>query len=356
MIRELTVKNFRGFEHLEIPSLSNFNLIIGKNNVGKTALLEAVFLNVGQLNTATPIKIQSFRGINAQKLSNEFLWGFMFNKVNLSETIEITSIDNINHIRALKINFERSNISKGQANPKINEVVASESVHSTDISNDVLKFTFRKDNDPSEYSYGKIQDGEIIYDNLKTSDLYGIFCTSNRQGRSTENAERFSSIDIKGQQTDLINILQKLEPRLKRLLTVPIGPASYIFGELDFGRAIPIQLMGEGISQLITIALAIMTAKGGIVMIDEIENGIHYSVMPIIYDSIIELAKRQGVQIFATTHSYETMKSLFRVFEKKDLENFSIIRLDRNDNKIDTKVYHDKNDLKIIFDENWEIR
>lgn len=61
MITSLHIKNFRGFEDLEVKGLKRVNLFAGRNNSGKTSLLEAVFLLGGPNNPMSPAQLRILR-------------------------------------------------------------------------------------------------------------------------------------------------------------------------------------------------------------------------------------------------------------------------------------------------------
>jgi AAA15 family ATPase/GTPase len=126
---------------------------------------------------------------------------------------------------------------------------------------------------------------------------------------------------------------------------------SLIYGDLGIGKKMPLSLMGEGTAKLLSIMLAIATHKGGIVLIDEIENGVHYSIHPKFWQLIVTLSKRYQCQLFLTTHSYEIIKSL----KEQDDDYLSYIRLDRKNGEVLPKKY----DAEMLFsaiERDWEIR
>jgi AAA15 family ATPase/GTPase len=87
MFRALSITGFRGFSKLKIPQLDRFNLFLGQNNVGKTALLEAIFLLVGPTTPELTVRISGFRGIEQFRNDPEELWGWFFYNKNLKSTI-----------------------------------------------------------------------------------------------------------------------------------------------------------------------------------------------------------------------------------------------------------------------------
>jgi AAA15 family ATPase/GTPase len=113
--------------------------------------------------------------------------------------------------------------------------------------------------------------------------------------------------------------------------------------------------MGESTAKLLSIMLAIATSRSGFVLIDELENGVHYSVHSKLWPLLITFSKRYDCQLFLTTHSYELIKSLKDAVAEKDDEYLSYVRLDRTQDNILPKTYH----LDMLFsaiERDWEIR
>ena len=93
MLTRFEVQNFRGFEHLAVESLARVNLIAGKNNVGKTALLEAIFLHLGWHNPLLPLRVNSLRGVEWLSTQPGEAWGWLFYDRKLTSTIVLRSQD-----------------------------------------------------------------------------------------------------------------------------------------------------------------------------------------------------------------------------------------------------------------------
>src|SRR5260370_23628112 len=63
MFKHFAIQNFRCFAGLHLKQLERVNLIAGKNNTGKTALVEAIHLHANPANWQLPIEINKTRGI-----------------------------------------------------------------------------------------------------------------------------------------------------------------------------------------------------------------------------------------------------------------------------------------------------
>ncbi len=105
MMHSFHAKNFRGFRDLKIENLKRVNLIAGMNNVGKTALLEAVFLHLGPDNPELGLRINAMRGLEEFKIDLEETWGNLFYNFDTKTIIELSRQDEKGHARKLMISF-----------------------------------------------------------------------------------------------------------------------------------------------------------------------------------------------------------------------------------------------------------
>ncbi|MCC6446841.1 MAG: ATP-binding protein [Armatimonadetes bacterium] len=128
-----------------------------------------------------------------------------------------------------------------------------------------------------------------------------------------------------------------------------------ITGDIGIGQLIPLPLMGEGMARMLSIILAVANAPGGMVLIDEIENGLHHSVMVNIWKAIAEASQKADTQIFATTHSWECMKAAHEAFRTTEEYDFRLHRLDRIDDRIETVAY-DRETLEAAIKAGLEVR
>ncbi|MGK7878307.1 MAG: ATP/GTP-binding protein [Xenococcaceae cyanobacterium] len=129
-----------------------------------------------------------------------------------------------------------------------------------------------------------------------------------------------------GRQDEVLETLRLLEPRLERLTLLVVDGQPIIHGDIGMSELVPLPLMGEGLGRLLSIILAIANAKGGTILIDEIENGLHYSVLTKVWKAIAHAARQAEAQIFATTHSGECIIAAHKAFSEQ--YDFRYHRLD----------------------------
>ncbi len=121
-------------------------------------------------------------------------------------------------------------------------------------------------------------------------------------------------------------------------------------------RVLPLQSMGDGINRILTIILALVNADNGFLLIDEFENGLHYTVQKQLWDIIFKLAPKLNVQVFVTTHSEDCISGFESVLNSpgNSLDG-KLIRLDNKNGTI-KQVEFSAHELKIANDQNIEIR
>jgi hypothetical protein len=130
-----------------------------------------------------------------------------------------------------------------------------------------------------------------------------------------EEAQRFSRLEIANRHEAVVEALRLIEPRLKRLTVVATRGGSVLYGDLGGGHLMPVPLMGDGMLRTLSIALAMVNSQGGLVLVDEVENGLHYSVLADLWRMIAQTARRLEVQVFAATHSDECIRALYEAVE-----------------------------------------
>jgi AAA15 family ATPase/GTPase len=118
---------------------------------------------------------------------------------------------------------------------------------------------------------------------------------------------------------------------------------------------IPVTQLGQGFSRLLDIYSEIVASESKVLLIDEIENGLHYSVLPTIWKGLFNAAKEMDVQIFATTHSWECVLAADAAAREEKEYDLNLIRLDRVDDNIKATTV-DKDALNSAKELHWEMR
>ena len=337
----LKVSNFRGIDYAELKELKHLNLIVGKNNSGKTSILEAIFVLSGMSNPEILLNINAIRNF---RLTNDNDFRYIFNILNLEKPIELSGkVDNIE--RALKISpykdtkriigTHKNNPPFAQANMQgsFYPFAPSFSHEAVRLENkgrgiDGLKLSFKNNG----------RDQEDVYISLKNETIY-----------LSSLYKEVLNVRYLNSQILLMNGIIDLSSMIRKK-------------QINVGKEelFPINVMGDGIIRTLAVLSSMYDMEGGILLLDEVENGLHYSSIAVLWKAILRLLKKLDIQIIATTHSYEALSVL--VDTKEELESFnektpevSLYRIERNEDKTKT-IHFDNDDFIFGLNQNYEVR
>ncbi len=108
-------------------------------------------------------------------------------------------------------------------------------------------------------------------------------------------------------------------------------------------------------SRLLGIALALVNCRDGMLLVDEIECGLHYSILPDVWKLIFKTAKDLNVQVFATTHSKDCIEAFEEAAREDEESEGILIRLERQGERIVAKTIDEKR-LELAVNHNVEVR
>jgi len=137
-----------------------------------------------------------------------------------------------------------------------------------------------------------------------------VFRTTRRLTTS-EFIPTWSRVVLTEVEDDVVAALRLLEPRIQRLAIIGAnGDSSAQLRLKGEEQPVPLGSMGEGMTRMLSLALALASARGGYLFADEIETGLHYSAHRSMWSLVLEMAKRLNVQVFATTHSKDCLEAI----------------------------------------------
>ena len=120
-------------------------------------------------------------------------------------------------------------------------------------------------------------------------------------------------------------------------------------------RPVPLRSLGDGAVRLFGVSLALANSRGGFLLIDEAENGIHHSVQYDLWKMILRTAQENDVQVLATTHSWDCVRGFAYAAAEIGGAEGVLVRLDRDDSGLHAVEYSEE-DLKVAADQGIEVR
>ena len=355
MLRKFSVRNFRCLRELDVEPLARVNLIVGENNVGKTALLEALYLHLSPGIPDAPWRVNHSRGIRGSITETWDELGWLFNAKQTNVTIELESKNNHEQSSLLRILL---------ADPGERLLVPAEASDVEETDADMLAATADSRSIKLEYTdhNGKayaasayLAMGGIVSSNMDGVPSGNVALLLKNPRFSKEHAKRYSALVEAGRKGELLSSLQAVDPRIQRVELLSREDRPMLYVDIGSGQLMSLPYMGEGLGYVISWQLAIMNAENGTVLIDEFENGLHYSALVEVWKAIDAAARDANVQIFATTHSWECVIAAQNAFAECGDGDFRLHRLERRDGEVVAMTY-DKEQLDAAMEFNFEVR
>ena len=355
MIKSIKIQNYKLFKSFTIEELPRILLIGGKNNCGKTTALESIFMPLDCGNPAMFIRPLDWRGLKAFSGKAESLFAPAFYNLNLDEPI--TFEYSINSSKKKLMYRYRPSVEQPIVFHDKNRIELQKKMNDTLCEIEILYGIGKSKH--SNQAFLKFKPDSLSLTNQRFLEQYNegtrAFFSTSTLFFPKEDARRFSDLDKINKTIDIVNALKTLEPRLKSLSVIVTGDVPVIHGDNGIGTKIPLSLMGQGMVRLLSILLVISEAKNGIVLIDEMENGFHYSILPLIWKAMASYAKSNNTQIIATTHSRELISGAIEGLPENVKDDFLYMRIERNRDEFKIKNYSFE-DLNLALEAELEIR
>jgi len=350
MIKQLTIEGFRGFPRFELQGLGRINLLVGTNNCGKTSILEAIQLFGSSGDPSCLWQLAARRG---------------------EHVVDSPDARRVTTVQADVCHFFHGHMLDIGSMFRITArtVIGDESFSARVVERSRQKQLFEDESDDSADQDYVIQDPPWALELIWTGLAAGMFRfpltihggvpydALRRPIRSHSNGETnvkfvstagllvndiismFEDIVLTPEEDLLIYSLSTIEPTIERLASVSSDRRRSYPGERGgivvkckgSTQRIPIGSMGDGMWRMLGLALSLVSAENGILLVDEIDTGLHFTVLERMWKLIDEASRRFNVQVFATTHSRDAYESLAAISRDSvsDGSEVTIQRIDR---------------------------
>jgi hypothetical protein len=273
MIEELVLENFRGFRSLVLKGLKPVNLIVGHNNTGKTSLLEGILLAC-QPSRGSELP-GMFRSVQGNKDLRYFPWLIRDGAQNGTATLKCKegSVEN-------SVALTRSNppFPSGFMGP------------SGSVGRLILWLGPQR------------KDSICRVVSVQHRDPASLVSLIGKAFRKRGGEEKFQKL------------MAIIDSRIERVRIDPGEDGNQIVVDIGLSEVLPLAQVGQGIYRLAAIVADIIGEQPSVLLVDEIENGLHHSVQKQVWTGLAAVAKELNVQIFATTHSGECLHAAHKAF------------------------------------------
>jgi AAA15 family ATPase/GTPase len=367
-MKSLSVRNFKNIGGLDLNGLERVNLFTGKNNTGKSTLLEAIAIFVNDGNTEVITDILNNRGelsnLNLRRLNEEEIFRalsslFTNNEVDFYSEEGILISENKNSFLRIRIVKYFSKIIKGQ-DDSINhrQIIVSKYKNIEEIDSEISLGLVINENSNliplSRVFKGFPYNRGIGSSSPKVNFRYVNSSSSNIE----ENSVLWDNITLTEKENYVIQGLRIIEPLIERIAFIGESKRdrSAVVKMKGQKQVLSLNSMGDGINRVLSIILSAVNVENGFLLIDEFENGLYHSVQEQLWEIIFELSSVLNFQVFATTHSNDCIDGFENILnDGKDNRSGKLFRLERKGHFI-KNVEFDSDELRIATNANIEIR
>lgn len=360
MLESLKIEGFRGFQNFEMANLGRINLLVGKNNSGKTSILEAIQFLYVQNNLDIFLETISYRGEFSWSESNRtkvFEICHLFPGHEIIPSKEIIIIGSReSHQESVTISVKSIPIQLSLFSDKNDDLNNDNIFDDEEWNKLLLSIRWSQSQKPIELEL--LANGTLARDSIRR--MASLSRISHKIGidnkielrfltpfslTSSDMAALFDNIVLSPLEDLIIESLKIIEPKIERIASIGSGKYStannlgvrggFLIKIKNHDQPIPIGSLGDGFWRMLGLVLAMVNLENGILLVDEIDSGLHFTVMTDMWKVVWETAKKLNIQVFATTHSRDCWQSLAELItEEKITDNeITIQRIDRDKEK-----------------------
>ncbi len=327
MYESIEITGYRGIKRLKLDGLSRVNLLVGKNNSGKTSVLEAIELQTsGDFSALTAAQFRRGERHPEDEGRSEF---------------SLYDLRQVFHGRSLEVGstfaIEQTPAEGGETSRL--ECTVAEGISKPDFKNvggtrlqAVFEDSFALSIRPGS---GK-ESGKVLVSQSGAQAMSGGWTRPRRTLKpytpvqmvttdrevDKELLREWRDIVLTDSEAVVVEALQIIEPRLQRVAVLDgaESTSTSVLVKLDgHPSTLPLGNLGEGMWRMLLIAIALVRSAGGVLLVDEIDTGFHHTILQDLWKLVSRTAERLGVQVFATTHSNDCVAALAAAIEEHDL-------------------------------------
>jgi len=312
-IEHLDITAFRGLRHLKLEKLGRVNLLVGLNDSGKTSVLEAIALLSRPLDPMWWIRLAQ------QREPSRMTWRRSFSRVERLRWLFPPS-DRPEFARAEIVISAEGRLPLNAITVRFKQVIAVrplsdlmkvlEEEDERETPGAELQIDFHEAGQSRKHGFTLWQDEAVHSPDPESAGLHCEVVLAYHHWMPTGSLRGYSQARLEGTSEDLTTLLSLLDPEIKGLELLQPEEEPVLYVRHATHGLVPLSVYGDGIRRALLLAESVVKARGGFLLIDEIETGIHVSALGGVYSWLVRACRDLDVQLFVTTHSLEAIDAL----------------------------------------------
>ena len=359
MIDSIEIENFRCFEKLTVGDLGLVNVVVGESASGKTALLEAISLGMGG-SPDLPHRFRAWRGLGGSlvvtisRKSYESLWQDLFYQMDQTLTVSITLHGTAETSRSFELTYRPETAASASKPPDDSPIGVASPLDSSLITPITFEWTDAK-GDKHAFQ-PRLSQGNLIAGGAGFPSLSAFYSSAFMAVvGATEAANQFSEFSKKKKDGPVRTALKAVFPTIASLsVENDVGGNALYCSVPWMTEKIPVALVSSGVNKVLAILLGIATMSKGVVLLDELENGIYYKSYPDVWKALLHFSQKFKVQLFVSTHSIECLRAAIPALQGHE-DKFRLLRVERTNGNRVVRVFKGK-DFEAAMEAETEVR
>jgi len=372
-ISRLEIQQFRALKQLTLDHLGRVNLLTGRNNTGKSSVLEALRILASNASPSIIYDILRFREEDVRETDDTsepwdpegvFQWSSLFHgfppfSSDLAPIVIKSAGDKATEvsIQGSWLSLERSPVHGRRLVP----AQADFFEESEGIPGLVVEGGGERRLVPLAGSIRRrtpFGPGIFPPNVANGSRLSCVFIGPYGGEKTAPLGELWDAIALSDREQHVVEALRIIAPEISAVSMVggvtPRRARTAIVRAAGLARPVPLRSFGDGLNRLFGIALSLVSAQDGLLLIDEFENGLHHTVQRDVWRVIFKLARQLDIQVMATSHSWDAIEA-FQEAASESPEEGVLIRLLHKDAQILPTIFRE-DELAIVTRERIEVR